>query len=143
AQAERAETRALVIRIATRRDRAGEDRTITDMLRSLENDRDSAVRDAAIGSLVARGAARVAEIRDWLLDSDQNVVTSALLGVEHLGHDRRQVLPELLLLVERIPDEHLSALVPALRLLQTDARPAVPPLLRRLQQLEIKDSPLN
>ncbi|MBI3863339.1 MAG: HEAT repeat domain-containing protein [Planctomycetia bacterium] len=138
AGSENASTRALVIKVACRRDAMNDDPSVTEMLRGLLDDPDTTVRVAAIVAFAARGAAQVDQVRAWLRASNPQVVNAALDGVRWLGPEREEALPELLALVDKIPGGDLPGLLAALRSMKTLSKPAVAGLMRRLETLEIR-----
>jgi HEAT repeat protein len=136
AQSERSDLRGLAIRILTAAAKRN-DRDVTEVLLGLVNDRDPAVRVAAISAVAQRGAARVEDVREWLRDDDSRVVDSGLFSVPWLGSEGEQVVPELLALVDKLPDNRLTALMTALRPYKSSAKPALPGLVRRVAGLEL------
>jgi HEAT repeat protein len=139
AHSERAEARGLVIKIITARDPQRDDPAVSEILRSLLNDRDAEVRAAASSAVAWRGAARPEDVREWLCDADPKVIDSALAAVPRLGPDGEQVIPELIALVDKVPDDRLAALISALGLHKSCAKQALPGLLRRVAALEFNN----
>jgi HEAT repeat protein len=141
AHTERPETRGLVIRIARAHDQQRDDQQVADMLQGLLNDSNPAVRAAAISEVAQCGAARAEDVSEWLRDENQIVVDAALAAVRWLGSDGERVVPELIALVDKVPDDRLSALISALRLHKSCAKPAVPGLVRRVAALPLDYPP--
>lgn len=139
AHSDRAETRDLVIRIVASRDWHGDVPQVTEMLRSLLNDGDPAVRATAITQIAARGVAHVDEVRTRLHDADAKVVDAALGAAIWLGPEGEQAIPDLLSLVDTVPDTSLSRLLNVLRYHKSCAAPALPGLVRRVVALDPVD----
>ena len=133
AHSDRAQIRELVIRIVTARDYKHDDPEVTVVLQSLLTDTDIAVRGAAITAVAQQGHPRVEDVREWLRDADPKVVDSALSAVPWLDPDGEQVVPELLLLVDTVSEDRLSALMTALCHCQASAKAAFPRLMRRME----------
>jgi HEAT repeat protein len=141
AHSERPETRGLVIHIARAHDQQRGDPQVADMLQGLLNDSNPAVRAAAISEVAQCGAARAEDVREWLRDENQIVVDSALAAVPWLGSDGEQVVPELIALVDKVPDDRLSPLISVLSLHKSCAKTAIPALVRRVAALPLEYPP--